>query len=318
MTPLRPGDPRTLGPYRLLGVLGAGGLVRVYLGEPTRGRPVAITALPREVFADRAERRRLRREVAAGRRVTSRFAAGIIDADLRADPPWFATSYVEGPSLDHVVRSRGPLSAESALTLFAGLIDALDAIHRAGLVHGDVKPSNVLLTDSGLRLIDIGVGWSPEAPMGAPGFLSPEHLGPGPTPASDIFCAAATVAFATTGEPPLGRGSPQTLLARLAAGQWTLGAVPTGLREVLQPCLAQRPDERPKLGVVRKALRSAGARPPGAGWLSAGHAPGYAEPSRGAAPPPPADETPHSAHGATNPTTGRGRRRMRRRERSSG
>jgi serine/threonine protein kinase len=144
---LQPSDPRTLGPYRLLGRLGSGGMGQVFLGRSAGGRLVAIKVIRPELAGDAGFRSRFAREVTAARNVGGLFTALVIDADVSGPTPWLATAYVAGPSLADAVESQGPLPVTSVLTLAAGLAEGLQAVHAAGLVHRDLKPSDVLLAN---------------------------------------------------------------------------------------------------------------------------------------------------------------------------
>ena len=121
--------------------------------------------------------------------------------------PWLATAYVAGPSLSEAVRSHGALPVCTVLALAAGLAESLSAIDAAGVVHGDLKPSNVLLAEDGPRVIDFGISQAAEASVatgsnlliGSPGFMSPEQvLDSDIGPASDIFSLGAVLTFAAT------------------------------------------------------------------------------------------------------------------------
>src|SRR5215469_16089906 len=214
VTELQPEDPQTIGPYRLVGQLGQGGMGRVFLGVSPGGRPVAVKAIRAELAADPQFRMRFGREVAAARRVSGVFTATVVDADIDGPVAWMATAYVPGPSLAEAVDSYGPLPRASLLALAAGLAESLNAIHAAGLVHRDLKPSNVLLAEDGPRVIDFGISRAVESAtsltqtglvIGSPGFMSPEQaVGADVGPPSDIFSLGAVLAFAATGEGPFG------------------------------------------------------------------------------------------------------------------
>jgi len=251
---LQPADPRLIGPYRLVGQLGSGGMGRVFLAMSAGGRPVAVKMIRAELAADPDFRSRFSREVSAARRVNGLFTALVVDADVDAQVPWLATAYVAGPSLAETVKEHGPLSAKSVLALAAGLAEGLNAIHAAGVVHGDLKPSNVLLAEDGPRVIDFGISHAAEmAPlthpglvMGSPGFMSPEQaLGKKVGPLSDVFSLGAVLAFAATGERPFGTGTPIELLDRVIHGSPNLDKVPPEVRLLVERCLAKDPGERP-------------------------------------------------------------------------
>jgi serine/threonine protein kinase len=251
---LQPADPRLIGPYRLVGQLGSGGMGRVFLAMSAGGRPVAVKMIRAELAADPDFRSRFSREVAAARRVNGLFTALVVDADVDAQVPWLATAYVAGPSLAETVKDHGPLSAKSVLALAAGLAEGLSAIHSAGVVHGDLKPSNVLLAEDGPRVIDFGISHAAEmAPlthpglvMGSPGFMSPEQaLGQKVGPLSDVFSLGTVLGFAATGQRPFGTGTPVELLDRVVHGEPNLDGVPAEVRPLIERCMAKKPGDRP-------------------------------------------------------------------------
>jgi len=270
---LQPADPRLIGPYRLVGQLGSGGMGQVFLAMSAGGRPVAVKMIRAELAADPDFRSRFSREVSAARRVNGLFTALVVDADVDAQVPWLATAYVAGPSLAETVKDHGPLSAKSVLALAAGLAEGLNAIHAAGVVHGDLKPSNVLLAEDGPRVIDFGISHAAEtAPlthpglvMGSPGFMSPEQaLGQKVGPRSDVFSLGAVLAYAASGERPFGTGSPIDLLDRVIHGTPSLGKVPPEVRPLVERCLAKDPSQRP---TPASLLAELGALQAATGWL---------------------------------------------------
>jgi protein kinase-like protein len=251
---LQPGDPRLIGPYQLLGRLGAGGMGRVFLGMSTAGRPVAVKIVHAELAADPDFRARFSTEVAAARKVSGLFTALVVDADVDAPVPWLATAYVAGPSLTEAVRNRGPLTAGSLLALAEGLAKSLTAIHAAGVVHGDLKPSNVLLAPDGPRVIDFGISQAAEATplaraglvVGTPSFMSTEQAaGKDVGPLSDVFSLGAVLAYAATGRKPFGTGQPAVVLERVVRGTADLEDAPPEVRPLIERCLAKDPGLRP-------------------------------------------------------------------------
>ena len=251
---LQPADPRLIGPYQLLGRLGAGGMGRVFLGMSAVGRPVAVKIVHAELAADPEFRARFGSEVAAARKVSGLFTALVVDADVDAPVPWLATSYVAGPSLSEAVRSRGPLTAGSLLSMAAGLAKSLTAIHAAGVVHGDLKPSNVLLAPDGPRVIDFGISQAAEATplaraglvVGTPSFMSPEQAqGQDVGSRSDVFSLGAVLAYAATGRKPFGTGQPAAVLERVVRGTADLKGVPAEVQPLIERCLAKNPGRRP-------------------------------------------------------------------------
>jgi hypothetical protein len=270
---LQPGDPERVGPYQLAGVLGAGGMGRVFLGWSPDGRPVAVKVIRPELAADPEFRARFRREVAAARAVSGVYTAQLVDADTDSPAPWLATAYVHGPSLNEAVASFGPLPAASVLVLAAGLAEALAAVHATGLVHRDLKPSNVLLAADGPRVIDFGISRAAETTsltstgqfIGSPGYVSPEQArGSQVGPPSDIFSLGAVLAFAASGNGPFGAGSTPAVVYRAVHEPPTLDGVPEELQPLIGMCLAKEPGDRPTASHLVAEL--AGVKP-GAQWL---------------------------------------------------
>ncbi|MEU7257738.1 serine/threonine-protein kinase [Streptomyces rimosus] len=278
MEPLGADDPRVIGAYRLLGRLGAGGMGRVYLGRSAGGRTVAVKSVHARLAADDRFRARFRREVESARRVGGAWTAPVLDADPDAPVPWVATGYVAGPSLARAVEDFGPLDASAVRTLGAGLAAALAAVHTHGLVHRDVKPSNVMLTLDGPLLIDFGIARAMDGgaaltatgvQVGSPGYMAPEQiLGRDVTGACDVFSLGAVLAYAATGAGPFTGDSSAALLYKVVHEDPDLGAALTGeLREVTAACLAKRPGDRPAPGEIVRRLGGAPER--GTGWLPA-------------------------------------------------
>ncbi|AXK37623.1 serine/threonine protein kinase [Streptomyces armeniacus] len=288
---------------------------RVFLGTGPDGRPVAVKLIRAALADDARHQGRFRREVAAARRVRGAHTAPVLDADLDAPTPWLASTFVSGPSLQQVVDagaagggigggadadaatvgvttgSTGTLPEKAALRLAAGLTAALDEIHGAGLVHRDLKPDNILLTDEatttgvplagqggvlvndeGVRVVDFGIalatddapgstrltrtGWA----VGSPPYMSPEQVeGAAITPASDIFSLGAVLVMACTGASPFtGTSMPQVLHSVLHS-EPDLSALPDRIRAVAEACLAKDPAERPGLGRLQDLIGHAAA-----------------------------------------------------------
>ncbi|CAM5490478.1 protein kinase [Streptomyces pilosus] len=265
MDKLGAGDPRTIGAYRLLARLGAGGMGQVYLARSDRGRTVAVKLVRTELAREEEFRARFRQEVQAARRVGGDWTAPVLDADTEAPVPWVATGYVAGPSLQQVVgHDHGALPERSVRILAAGLAHALKDIHAAGMVHRDLKPSNVLVTIDGPRVIDFGIARALEtvtdggltrtgALVGSPGFMAPEQVrGDRITPACDVFCLGSVLAYAATGELPFGTANSgvHALMFRIAQEEPDLQRVPEGLAVLVRDCLHKDPAARPTLDQV--------------------------------------------------------------------
>jgi outer membrane protein assembly factor BamB/serine/threonine protein kinase len=270
MLPLGVDDPRVIGEFRLHAQLGAGWMGRVFLASSPGGREVAVKVVHPYLARDDIFRGRFRREVAAAQAVNGEFAAPVIAAGPDDDPPWLATAYVPGPSLQEAVTATGPLPDDAAAKLAAGLAEALRAIHACGLVHRDLKPGNVLLAADGPRVIDFGIAraldgtvlTAAESALDSP-FMSPEQAQGLPTgPASDVFSLGGVVYFAVTGDGPFGTGHPPVMLYRIMHTEPDLDRLPPGLRDLAAACLAKDPAQRPAPAELATALM--GSAPPGA------------------------------------------------------
>jgi serine/threonine protein kinase len=255
LEPLRRWDPERIGPYSLLGRLGAGAMGQVYLGRSTAGRLVAVKTIKIEFAEEAGFRARFAHEVAAARRVSGVFTAAVVAADPEADMPWLATAYVPAPSLSHLVRSCGPLPVPAVRWLAAGCAEALESIHSAGLVHRDLKPSNVLVSPDGPRVIDFGVARAAEriqltvtrGAVGTPAYMAPEQARDTrqASLASDVFSLGATLLFAAAGHAPYRGETVMDILVRLATEPPDLTGLPAELTDIVAACLERSPRKRP-------------------------------------------------------------------------
>ncbi|GAA3508296.1 hypothetical protein GCM10022416_62240 [Actinomadura keratinilytica] len=278
MSATRPGDPRRVGPYRVVARLGAGGMGQVFLGRSPSGRAVAIKIIHPGMAEEPAYRARFQREITAARAVSGAYTAPVVDADPDADPPWLATAFLRGMSLQDAVATHGPLPAPAVRALGAGLAEALLSIHRAGIVHRDLKPSNVMLTPEGPRVIDFGIARPSEAAtltrtgaaLGTPAYMSPEQAaGEEAGPASDVFSLGGVLTYAATGMGPFGQGAVHELLYRvLHLPPYLDGVADPGLRALIAACLEKDPARRPGPDWLLARLSAEPApAPQGTHWL---------------------------------------------------
>jgi len=246
-------DPQRLGPYRLKAVIGDGGMGRVYLGTSPAGRAVAVKVIGPGLTERPGYRERFAREARAAMSVSGLYTASVVDADTAGPHPYIATEFVPAPSLAEAVSSAGALPAATVFALAGGLAEALTAIHRAGLVHRDVKPQNILLAPDGPVVIDFGIAMGDEAGLtavgmmvGTPGYMAPEVLrGQSPSPVSDVFSLACVLVYASRGTGPYGKGDPLAIAHRTANGEPDLTGVPDEVKALVKPMLQRDPLRRP-------------------------------------------------------------------------
>jgi predicted Ser/Thr protein kinase len=252
--PQRPPTGLTVGGYELLMRLGEGGMGVVHLARPPRGERVALKVLRPHIVGDDEARARLAREVSSLSRIRSPWVAEIVDSDPWGEIPFVATRYVPGPSLHDLVKDEGPLSDADLRFLARGLAEGIASVHAVGVLHRDVKPSNVLIEGRTPILIDFGLARVADDPklthtgwlLGTPGYLAPEILdGHDATTASDVHSWGATVAFAGTGRSPFGRGPSMAIMDRVRRGQHELDGLPDDLRRVVASALDPDPRRRP-------------------------------------------------------------------------
>jgi serine/threonine protein kinase len=254
MERLRPGDPDQIGPYQIINRLGAGGMGVVYMGT-TGTRSAAIKIVRDYLLEDPASRTRLSREVNALKKVKSPFVAEIIDSDIDAERAWIATNYVDGPSLKTLIENEGVLSEQKWFEFAHGLISALAAVHAAGIVHRDVKPSNILMSASGPRLIDFGIAFSNDATAvtktgmvaGTPTWFAPEQFHTNKiTNAVDMFSAGSILYFAATGVSPWGKEdtSVATTMNAILTKVPDLNQLTPAQRRLIEPLLIKEPKDR--------------------------------------------------------------------------
>ncbi len=269
-SPQQPPAGLTVGGYTLLTRLGEGGMGVVHLARRGDGPRVALKVLRPHIVGDDEIRGRLAREVSSLSRIRSRWVAEIVDADPWADIPYVATRYVPGLSLQELVHEEGPITGADLHWFARGLAEGLATVHEVGVLHRDVKPSNVLMEGRNPILIDFGLARVADDPkltatgwlLGTPGYLAPEILyGDDAVEASDIHSWAATVAYAGTGRGPFGRGPSMAIMDRVRRGEHDLTGLPDDLRQVVDAALDPDPRRRPTLPALLAWLRGDGRAP---------------------------------------------------------
>ncbi|MFF7753415.1 protein kinase [Streptomyces sp. NPDC007971] len=254
MKPLGTGDPLRLGPYRVLGVLGEGGMGKVYVGQDGTGSLAAVKVLRPELTHDTNLAQRFVREAQAAQAVLSNGIANVLGAWTEGGRPWIATEFLAGLTLDEAVETYGPLDETALRALATALARTLADIHAAGFIHRDLKPPNIVLTSAGPRIIDFGIArpehgltltTTGQVPV-TPGYGAPEQvLGHRVAPSADVFSLGAVLAYAASGRRAYEGSHVAAVQYEVVHGEPQLGSIAPHLAALILPCLAKDPAARP-------------------------------------------------------------------------
>ncbi|MER5421857.1 serine/threonine-protein kinase [Streptosporangium roseum] len=273
LAPLRADDPSYVGAYELLGRVGEGGQGSVFLGVSPSGERVAVKLLRQSPGTEGPGMEAGRagtapgplREIEILSRVAPFCTAQVVETGMFGAQPYIVSEYIAGPTLQQVVDTEGPLREARLRRLAVGTMTALSAIHRAGVVHRDFKPSNVLLGRDGPRVIDFGIARALDASatgsgvVGTPPYMAPEQLESALVgPPADLFAWGSTMVFAATGKPPFGVDSLPAIVNRILHRDPDLGDLDGDLRDLVGECLSKDPGQRP--AAKDALLRLLGAR----------------------------------------------------------
>ncbi|TJZ53101.1 hypothetical protein FCH28_18385 [Streptomyces piniterrae] len=254
MKTLGTGDPLRLGPYRLLGVLGEGGMGKVYVGQDAEGTVAAVKVLRSELTGETNLVQRFVREAQAAQAVTGKGVARVLGAQTEGGRPWIATEFLAGPTLDEAVEAYGPFDEPGLRALAAAIARTLADIHATGLIHRDLKPPNIVLTSDGPRVIDFGIArpehgltltTTGQVPV-TPGYGAPEQvLGRRVAAPADVFSLGAVLVYAASGRRAFDGTHIAALQYKVVHDEPDLDGVPEALRPLIAPCLAKDPAARP-------------------------------------------------------------------------
>jgi len=283
-----------LGPYEILAPLGAGGMGEVYKARDARlGREVAVKVLPSRTSASPEARQRFEREAKTVSRLAHPHICALYDVGSQDGVEYLVMELLEGETLSERL-GKGPIPLEQTLRFGQDIADALDKAHRQGIVHRDLKPANVMLTKSGVKLLDFGLAKAVE-PAPNPGevtslptqqgltqegmilgtfqYMAPEQLeGKDADARTDIFAFGAVLYEMATGRKAFSAASQASLItAIMSAEPPSISSAqpmsPAALDRVVRTCLAKDPEERWQSAAdVRRELR----------WIAEGSAAGQA------------------------------------------
>jgi len=265
MSPLESSDPVRIASYTLVSRLGSGATGIVYEATRDDGLSVALKVIRRELADLPQVRERLSREAESLQRVASTRCAEVYEVDADSTPPFLAMELISGRDLSAEILERGPLRGAMVRTVFVSLIEALEAIHSAGVIHRDFKPSNVLIGEMGVRVVDFGISavldvahlTSTGVVVGTASWMSPEQIdGIDLTEATDIFNLGLVMSFCLTGKHPFGEGRPDALMYRIMHSNPDLSSLPVEYRSIIERCLSKNPVERLTLLQIGELMRN--------------------------------------------------------------
>lgn len=261
--------------YELLEELGSGGFGNVYRVRDLRlERDVALKVLHPNLTSDPTVIERFRRESQLAARLEHPNIVDVYDVRSRLGVFWYTMAYVAGVNLARLVSVQGHLSLTRVTEIMAQVLDALEHAHARGVVHRDLKPENILIESTGgtVRITDFGLAIALQADRygpgtshsGTPEFAAPEQLlGERVDLRADLYSAACVAYFALTGQAPFGAGTPESIVARQAAGLHPAGRprrpdVPDAVFKVLGKAMSRDPDDRYESATeLAQALRAA-------------------------------------------------------------
>ena len=261
--------PELIGRYRILSELGRGSMAKVYLAQdPVVDRRVALKVIsplgPVDAVTWQTLRTRFLLEARAAGKLQHPHAVAIYDADTDEETglSYIAMEWVDGRSLDTLLKTRGPIDVEITIPIIQQVASALDAAHQQGLIHRDVKPANILISEDGqAKLSDFGIVkfedmrlTSTGGVMGTPLYMSPEQIrGKGLDGRSDLFSLGVVLYQCLTGSPPFSGDTLAELTYQIQhsnpqAPQWVNPAIPGGLAATVLKSIAKDPRARPQTG----------------------------------------------------------------------
>ncbi len=264
MEPLSPSDPRQIGPYEVKMLLGRGGMGVVYLCSAQDGSLVAVKVMTiADGIINNELKRRFEQEIRATMRVGGKHTARVLNYNVTDRPYWYASEHIIGPNLGEIMQSEH-LTVQEILNYTWNICIALRDAHRAGVIHRDVKPGNIIVGSNSIKLVDFGIANIADLTritstgargIGTPAFMAPEYINEGKlTTAYDIFSLGVTIANMAMCAPFGNHRNPQTMLHAICYNQPDLSIMPTALRPIVEACLRKDPAQRATLDQIAEML----------------------------------------------------------------
>lgn len=261
--PLLPSDPTAFGGWTLLGRLGKGGFSTIYLGEKG-GQFAAIKMIRKELLGEANVFERFATEINNLEKISHSGVAKLIEEDLSTEVPYIAMEYVQGKTLEQNVLENGPLSESQWLDILESVSETLEYCHSLGIIHKDIGPGNIMLSNNGPKIIDFGISYEhgssrvtqDDQIVGTPSYMSPEHLSGQVNEAMDVFSLGATFVFAGTGLEPFASDSKSQTRTSITFEMPKLDGLSQLQRELLEPLLYKKITDRPNLSELLAAIKS--------------------------------------------------------------
>ena len=264
MDALEHSDPRTVGPYEIVARIGSGAMGTVYLGEYGTQQVAIKVMIPAPLNSQTEARFRFYEEAKTLSEVDSEFVARIFEWQFKEEPYWFATEYIAGPNLGEEVTINGPLAADALHYLIDCCNEGLKALHDKKIIHQDFKPLNIVLSDGGPKIIDLGLAFNQDTSelfergdvMGTPHYLSPEQVrGEAPTAASDYFCLGVSIYEAAVGELPWTFNSKSELESAIQDCAFEIPKqVDATVADIIRGLLVSNPNDRLTYDQINQAI----------------------------------------------------------------
>jgi serine/threonine protein kinase len=251
---LLPHDPKEIGGIQILDRLGSGGAGIVYKGRDKDNQIVALKVLHAEFANNQTVRKRLEREADAMRSVKGNRTVKVRRIEIDVVQPFIVMDFAEGENLANYIANNGVLKGQALNDFALQLAEAIRDIHKAKVIHRDLKPTNVIIGPDGLKVVDFGISIVSEVTgmtqtgvlSGTASWLSPEQiLGKNITEKTDIFNYGLVLGFAATGKHLFGEGKPEAVMFRILNTEPELNLFSKKMQTIIKDLISKEPSKRP-------------------------------------------------------------------------